>query len=349
MLGRVCIEVVRPVTKRLQKDTGRREERLPAPIAVEYLACRFKCLYFPCAQRNYIYFGLVTRCSCLYVYRVCAHNALTCTRTERADDAKHCVQRFFFLMDQGNMEFSYAVSGGFLTWGVHAWQGAPSQSFGQGVPRWACQPSFQYPVVLPPSSVEYLPSSVSPEWQGTCFLEMASAENPFVPGITLCIALARAAGTAPEGEWRKLRSHQHKLEGLLLEILERLPQTVEGFRAGMVGCSAVFEPGVGKFERDPLGPVSMIMQDRGLIEFFCAQPFIANFLSGRFTHSLPNLLDTRGVVHGKLDRLVSSGGARSQEYDSLGERETMSEDEKRMDASFGVIGLVDKLGEMKSI
>lgn len=167
---------------------------------------------------------------------------------------------------------------------------------------------LESPTVLDPSDLMRLSRGVSEDWLAICFLEaLASVENAFVAGTTLSVALAKAAGIAPQGERRKLGSLQNKLDGLLLEILERLPQTVPGFHAGMEGCAAVFEPEVKEGDaRGLLGPLWMVLQSRGHMETFCAQPLIVDYLSRRFSHGLGNLVGTKGLTsdHLELEELV---------------------------------------------
>lgn len=75
-----------------------------------------------------------------------------------------------------------------------------------------------------------------------CLRGVSSAANPFIAGIHLSVALSGAAKTAQEGEQKAIISLQNKVGNLLLEIFERLPQTVGGFDGGVGGCSAIFEP-----------------------------------------------------------------------------------------------------------
>lgn len=160
---------------------------------------------------------------------------------------------------------------------------------------------LEYPAMLDPNELVKLSRKASSAWLSTCFLEtVALVENHFVAGITLSVALAKAAVVAPRGERRKLTSLQSKLDSLLLEILERLPQTVQGFHGGMAGCAAVFEPEVKV--GDPtglLGPLRMVMQNRGHMETFCTQPLIVDFLNRRFGYCLPNLVGTKGLPSDK--------------------------------------------------
>lgn len=140
----------------------------------------------------------------------------------------------------------------------------------------------------------------------SCFLDaVASASNPFIPGMILSVALADAVRRAPEGERRKLLSLQNSLESLLLEVLERLPHTVQGFPGRMDGCSAVFEPeNTLQSPRSWPGPLKRAMGARHQLVTFCTTPLLVDFLSRRFTKGLPNLWNTK---HVELEHLVGGG------------------------------------------
>ncbi|CAM9247314.1 unnamed protein product [Scytosiphon promiscuus] len=225
------------------------------------------------------------------------------------------------------------VADAFVTWTCGRRHVAPS-GLGWEIEILSC--FLAYPGEIDPKELVELSRVSSEERIRTCFLEtVASVENPFVPGVTLSVALAKAANVAPEGERRKLLSLQQKLDSLLLEILERLPSTVEGFDGYMAGCSAVFEPEVPTgYSRGSPGPLRMMLQERGHMETFCTQPLIVDFLTRRFTHGLPDLLDTKRVLSD--DREVDAlaiGGIRSPEYESLSESQRQREDELRLERS----------------
>lgn len=158
---------------------------------------------------------------------------------------------------------------------------------------------LEYPAMLDPKDVVNFSRHASEGWMRTCFLDtVASVENPFVAGMTLSVSLAEAAVVAPQGERRKLLSVQRKVVNLLLELLERLPQTVQGFgHGGMAICQALFEPSIlADGAREGLGPLRMILQNRGHTETFGTQPLVVDFLSLRFANCLPDLLDTKNVL-----------------------------------------------------
>eukprot|EP00904_Undaria_pinnatifida_P012808 jgi/Undpi1/8658/HiC_scaffold_25.g11123.m1 len=88
-----------------------------------------------------------------------------------------------------------------------------------------------------------LSTSLPPPRLKDCILgAVVSADNPFVPGMNLSVALTVAARRAVEGEKHGLLSLQAAVDELLLEVLEHLPPTVRGFEGNLMTCSAVFEP-----------------------------------------------------------------------------------------------------------
>lgn len=203
---------------------------------------------------------------------------------------------------QDSEGFGKFITAGFSEWtdvvrGEHShWPSVDMGGLGWAVEVLSC--FLEYPAVLDPKDVVNLSRHASEEWIRTCFLDTAaSVENPFVAGMTLSVSLAEAAVVAPQGERRKLLSVQNKLDNLLLEVLERLPQTVQGFGDdGMEICQALFEPSVlMEGAREGLGPLRMILQNRGHMETFATQPLIVDFLSRRFANGLPDLLDTKNV------------------------------------------------------
>lgn len=133
-----------------------------------------------------------------------------------------------------------------------------------------------------------------------CLLAVSSAANPFISGMNLSVALSRAAEKAQEGARKSLISLQNKIDNLLLEIFERLPQTVGGFHGRMGGCSAILEPTwEGSTDEGP-GPhraLRLVLQHQQQRETFCKVPLVIDFLSRTFTSGLPDLRDTSGVLH----------------------------------------------------
>lgn len=144
-----------------------------------------------------------------------------------------------------------------------------------------------------------LSREVKPEWlRTTCMRAVTSANNPFIPGMALSVALAGAAKRAPEGERRKLKILHDGIDDLLLEILERLPKTVLGFEKAAAGCSAVFEPELQHPGDNALakGPLSMALENRTQTAMFCTSPLVIDFLSRKFTRGLPNWRDSGGIL-----------------------------------------------------
>ncbi|CAN0093434.1 unnamed protein product, partial [Scytosiphon promiscuus] len=156
---------------------------------------------------------------------------------------------------------------------------------------------LQYPSVLPPRSFINLSKMRSGEWMKTCILgAIASADNPFVPGIALSVVLAEAADNARAGDRRRLEYLRRKVDALVLEVLERLPSTVQGFDGGMAGCASVLEPEVSREDtKGRCGPLWMALQHRRHVRSFCTKPLVMDFLSLRFTHGLPDLMRRNGV------------------------------------------------------
>lgn len=210
---------------------------------------------------------------------------------------------------------------------------------------------LHYSVVFDPEDLIRLSREQSPEWLRTCFLEtVACCDNPFVPGMTLSIAFTKAASKAREGERRKLLSLQGRVDALLLEVLERLPQTVQGFDGGMSGCSAVFEPEFSiEDARGFPGPLRMALQEREQVQTFCTKPLLTDFLSRRFTHGLPGLRDTQNVLadRSELINLARGGpGERmsGQKYLALNQEEREKEDDRCLDRCL-LLDLQDKVGQ----
>lgn len=137
----------------------------------------------------------------------------------------------------------------------------------------------------------------------TCCLQAVTfAANPFIPGLTLSVRLGAAAKQASEGDRRAMSDIQSSVDELLLEIFERLPQTVLGFRKGMDGCDEVFEPEFMRSSNDSSdlgGPLGMILSEKQQLETFCKVPLVMDYLSTKFTLGLPDLIDTTGSLQNK--------------------------------------------------
>ncbi|CAM9861414.1 unnamed protein product [Sphacelaria rigidula] len=175
-----------------------------------------------------------------------------------------------------------------------------------------------------PSFLVDLSRNISLEWLKEAYLgAVTSARNPFIPGMNLSVQLTGAAGQAPEGERRKIESLQSSVDALLLELLERLPQTVRGFddllskilaknvryfyfehkRFGLKWLSGVFEPEGSGANPTRYGPLGMALRERKQMETFCTTPLVVDFLSRTFTQGLPDLRDTGDVLNGEGELL----------------------------------------------
>lgn len=136
-------------------------------------------------------------------------------------------------------------------------------------------------------------------FKSCCLQAVTSAANPFIPGLTLSIRLGAAVKLASEGERRTISDIQSSVDELLLEIFERLPQTVRGFEGGMKGCTDLFEPefmGLNTESNGLKGPLDMILSEQRQLETFSKAPLVMDFLSANFTLGLPDLNDTEGVL-----------------------------------------------------
>lgn len=125
----------------------------------------------------------------------------------------------------------------------------------------------------------------------TCFGDaMVSACNIFIPGMTLSIALADAADSAVEGERRDIQHLQKGVDDLLMEVLEYLPRTVNGFPGGLRECTTMLEPedsGVLLCEIE--GPLALALRRRQHMKKFCVAPLLLDFMDRNFSLGLPRL------------------------------------------------------------
>lgn len=165
-------------------------------------------------------------------------------------------------------------------------------------------------------------SSSADSWLNRwCLNTVVSADNPFIPGMTLSALLSERMEKASHVEKRRLLSAQEKVHGLLLEVLERLPKTVREFRGGVEGCAAVFEP--EEPAQDPRyfhGPLSVALLKRPQMEVLCESPLVMDFLSLVFKDGLPDLMDSNNlcrdeeeIKHLQHQRLTLVGGGGGKE------------------------------------
>ncbi|CAM9094293.1 unnamed protein product [Scytosiphon promiscuus] len=144
-----------------------------------------------------------------------------------------------------------------------------------------------------PADLAKISPTVDKAFENWCLDTIVDADNPFIPGMALSVLLAKRAEQASEGEQRKLRALRERVDSLMLEILERLPQTVRGFPGGIERCSILFEP-EGSAQRPTWlpGPLNVALQEREQMEVFCKAPLVMDYLSLVFKMGLPDLLDT---------------------------------------------------------
>lgn len=126
-----------------------------------------------------------------------------------------------------------------------------------------------------------------------CFISaLSSVDNPFVLGMTLSVAFDDAAPKAGEREGRTLSVLMQTVDDVLLEVLERLPQTIRTFAGGVDGCAVVFEPETtGALPASRAGPLTLALHERQFTETFCVAPLVFEYLNHQFVSGLPNILD----------------------------------------------------------
>lgn len=131
-----------------------------------------------------------------------------------------------------------------------------------------------------------------------CFIDaLAWVDNPFIPGMTISVALDDAAPKGPEREGRALLELMNTVDDVLLEVLERLPQTLRDFEGGFDGCTAVLEPEtVNLCPRTFTGPLRLALDERQFTETFCLAPLVFEYLSRQFVAGLPGMMDTEEVL-----------------------------------------------------
>lgn len=151
-------------------------------------------------------------------------------------------------------------------------------------------------------------------FKSCCLRAVTRAANPFIPGLTLSTRLGAAARQASKGKRRAITDVKLSVEELLLEIFERLPQTVTGFEERGWNCAGLFEPIELEPRRkdEPInlgGPLDMIISEQQQLEAFTRVPLVMDYLSSKFMSGLPNLFDTEGVLRNKaqLDNLAKIG------------------------------------------
>lgn len=166
------------------------------------------------------------------------------------------------------------------------------------------------------------------EFRDCCLEAVGSADNPFIPGMTLSVELWNAAKGAGDGDKGPLIDAQAEVDAELLKRFGRLSPTVRGFDGHMAGCSEVFEPEERRGIGDVSKPLALALQGRKQRQFYCMVPLVMDFLSRRFTYGLPNLRDTTGVLddNDELQRL--GRGLTSKEGSPLGHDFILGDNQK---------------------
>lgn len=143
-----------------------------------------------------------------------------------------------------------------------------------------------------------LATVVKPSELKECFLgAVSSAANPFIPGMALSAALSDAVMKSRENEQRVLSALRDGLDELLLEVLERLPQSIRAFVGGIDGCAVVFEPETtGALPEGFRGPLRIALEEPQYTENLCVAPLVFEYLSFKFASGLPDAKDTSDIV-----------------------------------------------------
>lgn len=82
-----------------------------------------------------------------------------------------------------------------------------------------------------PKQLSLIGSEAGFELSSECFLDaVCFANNPLLVGMILSLQLAEAAEVGKEGQRQVASRLQKEVERLVLEVFERLPQTVDGFQ-----------------------------------------------------------------------------------------------------------------------
>lgn len=92
---------------------------------------------------------------------------------------------------------------------------------------------LKYGTCLTSKQISSVGSGVGFEPLRKCLLDaVCLATNPLLVGMTLSLQLEDAAGCGREGQRQMASRLQKEVEDLVLEVFERLPQTVDGFQNG---------------------------------------------------------------------------------------------------------------------
>eukprot|EP00752_Nemacystus_decipiens_P004796 g4364.t1 len=157
---------------------------------------------------------------------------------------------------------------------------------------------FAYGAEVSPTDLIELARLVSLEQLKACFLGgLCSVDNPFPAGSQLSVAIDNALGSASATERCALSGLQETLDDILVEVLERLPQTIDHFPGGVNGIAVVFEPEIaGTRGAGYRGPVRLALDEPKWGRTFCSSPLIFEYMSHKFAAGLPNLRDTENLL-----------------------------------------------------
>lgn len=124
---------------------------------------------------------------------------------------------------------------------------------------------------------------------------LTRVDNPFIPGLTISVALEKAVETARAGRTLLLFSLHQQVDEFILEVLERLPQVVRDFTGGLRGCAEVFEPDSKRAcPAEFVGPLNHALQNPHYASTLCTVPIVADYIPLKFVSDLPHMLDTEG-------------------------------------------------------
>lgn len=131
-----------------------------------------------------------------------------------------------------------------------------------------------------------------------CFINaLAWVDNPFISGMKISVALDDAAPKGSEREKRSLLKLMETIDNVLIEILERLPKTLQGFEGGVDGCKKMLEPEADKARQSKLtGPLHLALYKQQFTETFCMAPLVFEYLSRQFVAGLPSMMDNEKVL-----------------------------------------------------
>ncbi|CAM9165014.1 unnamed protein product [Ectocarpus fasciculatus] len=164
---------------------------------------------------------------------------------------------------------------------------------------------FAYGAVVDPKDLIALAEVFKLEEMKDCFLGgLSFVDNPFVPGLSLSVALDDSLKNAPERESRSLEALQKAMDDLLLAVLDRLPQTIADFPGGVGGCESILEPEVAGILRDGefRGPLRLALQERQFSKTLCMAPLVFKYMSYRFVAGLPDLQDSNDLLGGREEK-----------------------------------------------